>query len=862
MDALLEILADKEELDPLTKDWKSQVREMAYDIEDWIDEVIHHASQDGTTAGFIQKIIQRISMVRTKFRISNEIQQIKTRVMEVSHRRKRYKIDVGTSRSKYVPVDPRLHALYADEDGLEGIDGPRNQLVKWLLDEDQRLRVVSIVGIGGLGKTTLANEVYKRIGEEFDCQAFVSVSQRPDMTRILTNMFSQLGQQPPSQPSEVQNLINVLREHLQDKRYFVILDDIWDESAWDILRCALPKNEQASRVITTTRIETVAIACCSYRNEYVYKMEPLDDQLSKRLFFKRIFGSEDAFPEQLREVSTEILDKCSGLPLAIVSISSLLANQATTRVEQWEHVRNSLGNKFGKCSALDGMRQILQLSYKNLPYYLKACFLYLGIYPEDYTIRKKDVVMQWIAEGFVSKVQGQDAEDVASNYFNELVNRSMILPNDVNYQNEVLSCKVHDRMLNLILNECAEENFMTKNDRSDVSLYLHNTVRRLSMQYDNGKQSTISPATNLSHVRSLAAFGDSSFLHMHPLSEFRFLRVLIVEFSDVSYKMKLDFTGVCNLFQLRYLKIETNINVQIQLPAKIGKLQQLETLDIEWGSVVIPPDIVSLPRLTHLIIPESTRLPDGIGNMKSLVTLQSFDLGENSIDNVRGLGQLTNLRDLNLCNSGTSTSNVALCVDVLCSSLEMLPNLKHLYLYWPGICGSGLSSLHPSPCHLQTLEMVYWRFSEVPKWVGELQKLQVLKIAVTELSIEGFLVLARLPALTNLGLRTQVPPRESITIHGMAFPALKYFKYWCRTPRLTFEAGAMPKLERLKLCFKEIVETPGIGHLLGLKEVFLEIGGHGGKVPPRRGGALSELIMTIETHPSHPKLKIVSCPHL
>lgn len=219
MNAFLEILADKVDLDPLTKDWKSQVREMAYDIEDWIDEVVRHASQDGSTAGFIQKIIQHISMVRTKIRISGEIQQIKTRVMEVSHRRKRYKIDVSISGSKYVPVDPRLHALYADENGLVGIDGPRNQLVKWLLAEDQQLRVVSFVGIGGLGKTTLTNEVYKRIGEKFDCQAFVSVSQRPDLTRILTNMFSQLGQQPPSQPSEVQNLINVLREHLQDKRY-------------------------------------------------------------------------------------------------------------------------------------------------------------------------------------------------------------------------------------------------------------------------------------------------------------------------------------------------------------------------------------------------------------------------------------------------------------------------------------------------------------------------------------------------------------------------------------------------------------------------------------------------------------------
>jgi cytidylate kinase len=219
MNAFLEILGDKEEIDPLTKNWKNQVREMAYDIEDWIDEVMHHSSQGGTASGLIWKVIQRLRMLRTKNRISNEIQQIKTRVMEVSHRHKGYKIDVSTSASKYVSVDPRLHALYAEEDGLEGVDGPRNELVELLLDEDRRLRVVSVVGIGGLGKTTLANEVYKRIGDKFDCQAFVSVSQRPDMTRILANMFSQLGQEQPSQPSEVQNLINDLRKHLHDKRY-------------------------------------------------------------------------------------------------------------------------------------------------------------------------------------------------------------------------------------------------------------------------------------------------------------------------------------------------------------------------------------------------------------------------------------------------------------------------------------------------------------------------------------------------------------------------------------------------------------------------------------------------------------------
>jgi Leucine-rich repeat (LRR) protein len=328
--------------------------------------------------------------------------------------------------------------------------------------------------------------------------------------------------------------------------------------------------------------------------------------------------------------------------------------------------------------------------------------------------------------------------------------------------------------------------------------------------------------------------------------------------------MELDFHGVCKLFLLRYLKIEANVHVQLQLPEKIGELQQLETLDIEWGSVAIPSDIICLPRLTHLIIPESIRLPDGIGNMKSLVTLQSFDLGENSIDNIRGLGQLTNLRDLNLCYIGTSISSTASRVDVLRSSLEMLCNLKHLYMHWPGICGGGLSLLNPSPRHLQTLELVYWCFPKVPEWIAELQELQVLKFAVRELSMDGFLALARLPALTNLGLRTQVSPRGSITVYSSAFPALRYFKYWCRTPLLTFEVGAMPKLERLKLRFKEILESPsGIEHLLGLREVFLEIGGRRGvgKVP-KRGGALSVLIMDIDMHPGCPRLRIVSCRHL
>lgn len=187
-------------------------------------------------------------------------------------------------------------------------------------------------------------------------------------------------------------------------RYLIVVDDIWEIPAWDIIRCGLPENMNRTRVITTTRIETVARACCMNQCEYVYNMKPLNEQDSRRLFFKRIFGSDDACPPHLKEVSAGILKRCSGLPLAIMTISSLLASQPNKLKEHWEYVKNSLRSNLEVSPSLEGMRQILNLSYVDLPQHLKACMLYLGIYPEDHEIDKNSLLRQWIAEGFIRKV--------------------------------------------------------------------------------------------------------------------------------------------------------------------------------------------------------------------------------------------------------------------------------------------------------------------------------------------------------------------------------------------------------------------------------------------------------------------------
>lgn len=361
-------------------------------------------------------------------------------------------------------------------------------------------------------------------------------------------------------------------------RYFIVIDDIWDEAAWNVINCALPKNRNNSVVITTIRIDSVARLCCSNHFDYLYKMKPLSNQDSRRLFFTRIFGSEDDCPLFLETVSVKILKRCGGLPLAIITISSILTCQRNKLKEQWERILNSLGSNIELNPTLEGMRQILSLSYIHLPHYLKTCMLYLGIYPEDCIIEKKDLVWQWIAQGFISKAHGQDQEDVAEAYFNELVNRSIIQPVGIYHNDDIFSCRVHDMMLDLIIHKCRDDNFMLAIEDLQAMTGLHDKVCRLSLNLDGVIDDTILGTICLSQIRALARFGTSAYAP--PLLEFKHLRVLNLHYSGQNKESAIfDLGGMCHLFQLRYVKIEAR--GEIVLPSKIRGLHQLETLEID-----------------------------------------------------------------------------------------------------------------------------------------------------------------------------------------------------------------------------------------------------------------------------------------
>ncbi|TVU24727.1 hypothetical protein EJB05_27181, partial [Eragrostis curvula] len=243
--------------------WARSVRELSYDIEDKIDSFMVHCKGNKPDKHhgfkkFIDRSLDLLMQPKVRHRIAMDIRDIKCRVKDVSERRDRYSVNNNDVPNKPITVDPRLLMRYENTAWLVGIEEARDEVLKILMDGNERSmqhdKIVSIVGFGGLGKTTLANMVYEYLRPKFDCSAFISVSRTPDKDKLFKDMLYKLSKKN----SGSIDVIDELREFLDKKRYLIVLDDIWDISVWRIIKCALPDNSLGCKIITTTRILSVA----------------------------------------------------------------------------------------------------------------------------------------------------------------------------------------------------------------------------------------------------------------------------------------------------------------------------------------------------------------------------------------------------------------------------------------------------------------------------------------------------------------------------------------------------------------------------------------------------------------------------
>ncbi|PAN42655.1 hypothetical protein PAHAL_8G164000 [Panicum hallii] len=804
MEAALERVSEAPVIENQVNIWANEVRELSYDIEDSIDKFMvridtHPSATPQGFKGFISRSLRLLTAARTQHQIAMEIGDMKTLVKEVAERRNRYKVDtVVIPPSLATNIDPRLHGIYEESAKLVAISGPREELAELLVQEgtSKQLKVVSIVGVGGLGKTTLANVMYQQLKGQFECNAFVPVSLKPDMKRILGSVLRQVSEQSymSIETWDVVELINKIRQVLENKRYFIIIDDIWDESAWNLIKDALIDSNCGSRVITTTRIAGVAAACCCFTGGTIYKLKPLSHIDSKKLFYKRIFGDKDSCHPELKEISEKILRKCYGVPLAIITIASLLANKPKN-INQWNSVHSSIGSGTEKFPGMKNMRQILSISYYDLPSHLKPCLLYLSVYPEDHTILRDQLIRRWIAEGFIRGNDVETSNNLGHHYFNELINRSMIQPEHVDGRGMVGACRVHDMVLDLIISLSIKENFAITSHHHQHT-HLPKTIRRFSLNSSDEENARGEVALSLSHVRSLIVFPGATNL-MPSLSSFQVLRVLDLE--GCRDLQNHHISNVGSLFHLRYLGLrDTNIT---SLPKEIGNLNYLHTLDMKQTSIsYLPSTVVGLKQLMRLYIEPSVILPDGIGNMVSLQFLSSVCVNR-SANFAKELGRLSELRTLHISFINTWHESHKHCfVDSLCN----LKQIQELHIDSTGMSTEIIVDLAWVPQYLKNFS---GSMPRLPRWMNPmLSDLTTMTMTLKILRQEDIQNLGGLPFLQFLCVTVlttySAEEKTIVSTHGAKFQSLSEFHFHNDSMGLFFAQGAMPKLEILEVTFK------------------------------------------------------------
>ncbi|XXG71159.1 hypothetical protein AAC387_Pa07g0476 [Persea americana] len=766
------------------KNWVAEVIDASYDAEDVIDIFIYSQRR---RRGFVERVQRYICIpieLRTRHKVAKKIKRIKAKISDITRSRETYGIrDINegkqeaNSSSQSSQGRRRLFALL-EETEVVGQQEVINTVKEQLMSEESRRCVISIVGMGGLGKTTLAKKVYHAIKHEFDCHAFVYLSEqfgiKDVLMRIITCVMG-LSREDREKLNEDQ-LGMMLRDHLREKRYLLFIDDIWSTQAWDTLKLVLPIGMNKSRVMLTTRIKDVALHADP--SSHPHEMRLLNDDEGWELFMKKIFpegNPSTACPAELEKTGRKILVKCGGLPLAILVLGGLLSRKEKT-FSAWSKVLESVNRHLTESS--DQCRDILALSYWDLPYYLKPCFLYLGLFPEDYEIHSWRLFNMWIAEGFIPQKDNNIMEDVAEDYLEEMVGRSMIQVVSKKSDGSVYLLRIHDLLRDLSISEARQNSFFTLHNDNRTSSS-STSVRRLVHYGDLDGYKRIN--RSIATLRSILWFSDyEDGLGRLLIPSGKLLRVFY------AYRAQIlrETTKEGAFSSLRYLRISTFATTK-SLSSFIGNLSNLLTLEI-CCNCILPNAIWNLEKLRHLDTPFCS--VDGHPQLNNLRNLQTLSLQAGSwIED--DLGKLTSLRDLSI-RGDISSYHKALSksVEKLCSlrSLDLIdghsippfmPFAHHFYLYEMFFHGR-IQKLPKLPPNLA--ELILFQSTLEQDAISTLEKLQHLKIlkfgSKSYDSKKLFCSSGGFPRLEVLVLQ-DLPLEEWIVAEG-AMPSLKSVELW------------------------------------------------------------------------------------
>eukprot|EP00268_Persea_americana_P052866 TRINITY_DN5943_c1_g1_i1.p1 TRINITY_DN5943_c1_g1~~TRINITY_DN5943_c1_g1_i1.p1 ORF type:complete len:865 (-),score=93.58 TRINITY_DN5943_c1_g1_i1:362-2956(-) len=796
------------------RNWVQEITDIAYDLEDIIDSYL---AIQAVRPGFIAHVRRFLSIadeLTALHDVAERIRKMRTRMTDLSSNRHSWDIDVineggggreASSSSSQALRDYRSNVSLFEKPDMVGMRDDMMALKERLIDGNPKRCVVSIVGMGGSGKTTLAKQVCRDVVDgHFDCHAFIYVSQHYKRREIWTSLIKSVmkslmrleTEEIRLETEEIeklndQELGEKLRCLLSGKRYLVVIDDIWSKDAWDTLKDILPDGWNGSRVMLTTRNRDVAAHADP-------SSPPLEIRLLKEdeaweLFMKKTFMGKDApivCPEDLEETGRQILAKCHGLPLAVVLLGGILSRRSPILCE-WSRVLENVTKRLAKSS--DKLMEILALSYDDLPYYLRPCFLYFGLFrpfPND-EISSKRLIRLWVAEGFIHQ-EGTTmiSEVLAEDYLWELIDRSMIQVAAWRTNGSVRACRIHDLLRDLSIYEAKESNFFAIHADNNTNRGL-SSVRRLALYCHAEVNEAINCPT--ATLRSMLCFSDCA-IDLSKLLErgVKLLRLRVLEIGGETMPRRKLHQNLGDFVNLRYLSLRGYAIKS--LPSSIGKLSCLQTLELTFKGT-LPNQIYNLGQLRHLYA--YYYVIGGHPRLRELTNLQTLCLSAGSWIEDR-LGKLTNLRKLGI--HGVLRPHH----QALSDSIDELCSLQSLKLVCEDSIPKYMSFTHRSHPHLYKmfLEGLMEELIELPR---NLAKLTLLK---SKLKQDDIATLEKLPHLKILRLLAGSYCSESMICSSGGFRQLEFLKFDCSNLKEWIaEEGSMPSLNRVELHHKDNLRT-------------------------------------------------------
>ncbi|KAL1807122.1 hypothetical protein ACET3Z_030190 [Daucus carota] len=774
--------AESREEEELIRLWISTVRDVANDAVD-----ILRRFQDGQASleqGHMHRFLNCICICKQEaqlYDIGNNIESVKKRIDVIKERRLEYGIDnilAGPDVKQKERTLIRTSAIDKQVD-VVGFKEDIDKLMKQLNSQDPALKIISIHGMGGLGKTSLATKLYNSNElRHFGTRAKVCVSSdytiKDVLKRIIKSFKGPEHEQYMSNMDE-HDLLQYLPQLLQNQGcYLVLIDDIWDINAWNQIKIAFPNQDNGSRIIITTRNKKVAETVD--KNVSAYQLRFLREEESWELFCKTAQPTD----QNLENLGKEMVGKCGGLPLAIVILGGLLLHNQS--YDYWSKVKVRIWRNLRDDSV--DIVEILSLSYKDLSPQMKDCFLYLAQFPEDHIISVERLKHLWIAEEFISEDEEGDGvvmEDLAEDCLNELINRNLIQIQSLLLNGKVGTCRVHDLVRELAIKKAEEQKLLVIFDSSKDQ---PNLIHLLEGQRRHAISNGIGECLKLleqrrfdaSYLRSLLfeVYEVKVYLKEVKLMHTRFKNLKVLDMSSVRSDWIPEEIG--DLVLLKFLGLTSHGSKTVAVPASIGKLKKLQSL---WGGrdgsyYTVPRELWELPELRHLyylFIEISGRLNIGSHQTKlhSLIGIQMREWVK--IDTVN----FTNLRTLHILNNDHVDEHGGYSLE----SLSSLNLLKSVYLV--GIIKHSLE-LRFLPDSVMDLTLYY-----------------------SDLKDDPMPSLENLPNLTTLELDRNVYRGNKMVCSQNAFPSLQILRLsrFDYLKELQVKDGAFPCLKSFQALYCE-----------------------------------------------------------